>query len=617
MAVSDKGDILLNAVPYRIDLTSYRERDIVDFSPRAATPGGSILHSELGLYQPLLQSDWRHGFGHAWYDDAAGYMRTEGNVDTRQAGVAMLFTKASQQSVVTNIAVNGGFLNFNNTVYAWGSNGLWSYSAGTWTQRDSSNIIMALATSNYIFFNAALGRIKKYEASGHTVSNAGANGGAGDYIWGAVAGGRIYFGKRLYSRVHHSDQEDLSDLEGGSGVDEGMGVFADDLDKIPVGTGGFAMTGAVVYAGKLYIFKANGIYNLDTQAHLATPVLLFDAEVSSTNFRGFAVHNGYLVFPIRDRLYQWNGVRLSDITPPQINDQFPYTTYGRFDNLFAVGRFLYLTGRSSESTYNEDLLCFDGLSWTKLTRLVSNGTDVVSAMGYDAANNRLWYQIDAATDAVYYIPFQNLSEYPYADFPTTGTHALVSSRWDLGFRRVAKSSPSILVEGSNLTASRYLIVYYSLDGGAWTTFGTDGKVTANGITELTLPANATVEYKYLQIKVEFVTGTATQTPVLESLTLRFLMRPDVQYGWTFNVPLATSMRYGNLTIADTAPVIYTRLKALRDSKAPVAYTDLLGLTHKVYVSAIQVVALERHLQGDQGPNSNIEMVAQITLVEVG
>ena len=41
------GDITLNGTAYRINLESYRVRDIVDFAPRAATPGGSIVHSEL------------------------------------------------------------------------------------------------------------------------------------------------------------------------------------------------------------------------------------------------------------------------------------------------------------------------------------------------------------------------------------------------------------------------------------------------------------------------------------------------------------------------------------------------------------------------------------------
>ena len=46
------GDISLNGVNYRIEIGTYRVRDIVDFAPRASAPGGSIIHSELGLYQP-------------------------------------------------------------------------------------------------------------------------------------------------------------------------------------------------------------------------------------------------------------------------------------------------------------------------------------------------------------------------------------------------------------------------------------------------------------------------------------------------------------------------------------------------------------------------------------
>ena len=71
------GDIRLNGVEYAIDLTSYRVRDIVDFAPRAATPGGSIVHSELGLYQPYLKTDWRHGLGFMWETDALGYLQTD------------------------------------------------------------------------------------------------------------------------------------------------------------------------------------------------------------------------------------------------------------------------------------------------------------------------------------------------------------------------------------------------------------------------------------------------------------------------------------------------------------------------------------------------------------
>ena len=33
-------DVILNAKPYRIDLSTYSRRDVVDFSPRGASPAG-------------------------------------------------------------------------------------------------------------------------------------------------------------------------------------------------------------------------------------------------------------------------------------------------------------------------------------------------------------------------------------------------------------------------------------------------------------------------------------------------------------------------------------------------------------------------------------------------
>jgi len=88
MAAPEFGHIQLNGKPYRVRLGSRRKSDIVDFSPRASTAGGSVVHSELGLYQSQLQTSWQHGFGFPWSEDAQGYLRTYGNIDTRHAGIA-------------------------------------------------------------------------------------------------------------------------------------------------------------------------------------------------------------------------------------------------------------------------------------------------------------------------------------------------------------------------------------------------------------------------------------------------------------------------------------------------------------------------------------------------
>src|SRR3989304_4786315 len=98
MTLQSLGDIVLNGNEYQIDMGSYRVRDIVDFAPRASEPGGSIIQSGLGLLQPYLQTDFRHGFGFQWHEDAQGYARTDGNIDTRHSGVVMMFTTSVNDS---------------------------------------------------------------------------------------------------------------------------------------------------------------------------------------------------------------------------------------------------------------------------------------------------------------------------------------------------------------------------------------------------------------------------------------------------------------------------------------------------------------------------------------
>ena len=66
---------------------------------------------------------------------------------------------------------------------------------------------------------------------------------------------------------------------------------------------------------------------------------------------------------MRDRILQWNGARVSDITPHKINDEFPYLTYGSFNAFVAVGDYLYVMGRTNETNADLDLLSFDGVGW--------------------------------------------------------------------------------------------------------------------------------------------------------------------------------------------------------------------------------------------------------------
>jgi len=612
------GDISINGEPYRILLESWRVKDIVDFAPRAATPGGSVIHSELGILQPYLMTDWRHGFGFQWHTDPMGYLATTGEMDTRHPGIVMRMTTATSSDTANQ--PKEGLTVFNGAAYAWGTggstvSGLRKFNGSSWADiaqaagGDYGTVNFALATRDYLFIFPDGARVEKLSTS-DAASVTGVNASSTDYRWSIIHGGFIYAGKDNSSIIFRDDQSDLSTLPGD---------VVDDTDEIIIG-GLLPTIGALSLWGRLFVSRQDGLWEIG-QDLVARKVLDYSGEVSSANFRSMAVFNNKIIFPIRDALYMWNGASLSEITPPPLTDTFPYTTYGRFDNFVSVGRYFYCTARTNEATYNEHILAFDGTGWHKLNDGFTS-SDTISMMAYDVQNNYLWFhEDDASADQTWYIPLQNFSDYPKAAFKTSGTHNLLSPRIDMGFRRIQKSTPSMFIEASNVTSARYLVVYYSLNGGSFTEWGGsgNGRITSNGVTELVNPlgtANSTIEYYYLKLRIDFVTDSGTQSPILEGITLRFILRPNVLYGHFFTIPASDRMRVGNSFADRTARDIYSALETARASVSPITFVDPMGESHQGYLSSIERRAITRHGLETREDFPDIENAITVNFVEI-
>ena len=433
------------------------------------------------------------------------------------------------------------------------------------------------------------------------VSDAGLDANAVDYKWLILHNGYIYAGKDGSNAIHFDNSETLATLQGNSA----------DTNRILVGVGSNPTLGAIVYNGNLYVRKSDGVWIIG-EDRIARRMLDFSAEESSSNLRSWAVINGYLVIPMRDRILQWNGARVTDITPHKITDTFPYLTYGRFTNFVAVGDYLYITARTNETTYDEALLVFDGVGWHKLTDLLVDQTaDTISMLAYEAVNNRLWYQQTSGTVLTSYIQFQNLSAFPYADFATTGTHSLISSRIDAGFRRVLKSMDKLYVEARNCTTSTYLKIYFALDGGDWIHWK---DIKDNGIIVLDNPGGSSSrEWNYMQIRVDFVTSSATQSPILEGMSLSFIMRPITRMGYNFNVIASSNYEHGQHQDDRSSQEILDDLKDVRNSAAPVRMTDIYGREHIGYVTAVREQPTFRQIAGD---DVDVEVMYNLNYVEI-
>jgi hypothetical protein len=594
------GDIYIDRKPFRINLPSYATKDVVDFAPRATVPGNSYVMSDLGLYQPLLQTDWQHGFGFHWYSDSSGYLSTVGNIDTRHDGLTMLYTKSTSSD--TNNNIKRGSTTFNGALYTWGDAGLRKFESDTWSAPYTDAAVnYALNTGDYLLFAPNGARLKKIDTSG-TITDAGLDADSSDYIWMIIHNGFIYAAKDGTNRIHYDSDPGAAALEG----------TTDDPGAIYCGVGNQPLLGAIVYSGNLYVSRTDGLWMIG-EDNIARRVLDYSDAVSSDNFRSMISLNGYLFFPIRDRVIQWNGVRVAEVTPNRITDEFPYVVYGRFSHFISNDKFVLCIGRTNQNEYTESLLAWDGVGWHKLMDVATDGVGTCTMLSYDSVHNRLWYHIDDTADATYYIPLQN-NTYPYLDFPTTGQHSLITSRMDMGFRRITKSMTSMFVEARNVTDTRYISIWYSIDGEEFVEWE---RVTSPGMIELHSPGGfATKEFNYIVFRFDFITDASTQSPILESYTINFIMRPETRVGYSFDIVAASGYEMEGHVDERTSTEIFEDVMNLRNSKSPVEFTGLLGETILGYLTSVRSQPVYRTLSMEGGGQNYIEYVISCSFVEM-
>jgi len=608
--------IEIDSKRYSIDPESWRGRDVNDFAPRASVPGSGVVYSSLDLYQPLAQVNWQRGFGYQWATEEAGYLRTVGNIDTRHEGLVMLFTKATSSDTDDNY--KEGAVVFGSFIYFWGEGGVRRYSTGGgWEavpiQADPQPVVNVMFTNGaYLFACPNATRIRKAATISATPvagdwSDAGAGVNSTDYRWAQMHGGSIYLGKDALNDVYSDTTDDLSVL---------YGVPADDTQEIQVGAGTIPTTMASSFNEQLMVGRQDALFAIG-EDRVARVQIDFGALRSSNNFRSMAVLGGRLMFPIRDRIFQWNGTVLVNQTPRKLTTDFPYTTYGRFDNFVVVDPFMFCTGRTNETTYTESILVFDGIAWHRLLDPITNGTGSITMLAYDPLNHRLWFHVDtgaASGNTTYYIPFQAESDFPYADFPTTGTHRLITSRVDGGFRQITKSAPRMFVTTQNCDAGTYINIYLGLDGETEVLWR---RITTNGVSELLWPLGLmSVEFDYCNIIFELVTDTAAQSPIMEGYALMVITRPGTKWGYSFNVHAASYATEGAYIDARDAKSIKDDLRASRQSAKPIKLLSPFGEEIWGYITSLSESAQEAQGDIEGGVGATLEMEIIVNFVEV-
>jgi hypothetical protein len=236
-------------------------------------------------------------------------------------------------------------------------------------------------------------------------------------------------------------------------------------------------------------------------------------------------------------------------------------------------------------------------------------------MAIDTQNNYIWYHVaKTASETTYFHAFQSDSDFAFANYPTTGTHQITTSRIHAGFRRVDKSMPSLWLETDNCSATEKITVQYALDDSS--TFRTWDTIVSDGEHVLYLPQNKlTEEFRYIRLRFVLETGSATATPVLEGFAMMVMMRPDFKMGYSFDIIGGTNVASGMFEDDRTGRSIMMDLRALRDRKEPIELVTPFGDHVFGYLTSLTEQAVEWEPEDHEGGDVNILQLLRCNFVE--
>ncbi len=471
----------------------------------------------------------------------------------------------------------------------------------------------------YLFAAPTAQRLMKSTSGSQDFTPAGINNASNDYSWMEMHGGYIFAGKNAEAQIYFDGNSDLSSLEGDPAA----------TDELTAGPGTVGTIFGVSFLEKLAIPRTDGLWIIDgpeqlvisgaaTEIWTSKRTLNFKNLRDSVNFRSVATWGGSLYFTIQDKiLYEWNGAKLQNITPGPITDAWEYVNYHRFDNFTPFGDWLLLTARTSESSYTESILAWDGVGFHKLLDPITDGDGSITMVAIDTANNYIWYHVNkptAGTDTTSFIAYQTDSDFAFATFPTSGTHQLTTSRIHAGFRRVEKSMPALWIEVDNLSATRTIEVQYAIDDS--NTYRSWQTLTNNGEHVLYLPQNKTTEeFSFIRLRFILVTDSTSETPVLEAFSMMVMMRPDFTMGYTFDVIGGNSQTSGMFEDDRTGYSIMHDLREARNKKYPIPLITPFGDEVLGYLTSITENAVEYEPDDQEGGAVNILQIIRCNFVE--
>lgn len=315
----------------------------------------------------------------------------------------------------------------------------------------------------------------------------------------------------------------------------------------------YGFTSLSTGGGLLFIGKQDTLGALDSNGKYFDLLPEFKLIPHARNFVNPCLFNNRMYFPVRFGLIEFNltSGEVRNVSPsyfsPELTD-LPAQIYGTT----STPDWLYLALRDPTSTTGVGVIVagreeyLDGevkWRWSKLTTaaVISDGAThfplrASPAVISGVSNAILWYGNDLPSALYSRLPISFQS--PYNDstctfYASTGAY-LETSEYDFGFGDINKAFAKIDTYTSNLSSGhRTIQIYYSIDGGTWTSLAT---LSSGTLTTSSFPSSATG--KKIALRFYPYSDSSSATPGLEKFILHAIIRDKVFWRFVFTIRVA-------------------------------------------------------------------------------
>ena len=385
-------------------------------------------------------------------------------------------------------------------------------------------------------------------------------------------------------------------LYAATGANVVQSVAADPMDpddwtaSYEIGEPGTGITALAALGDQVFVAKPDGLYALDATGIVAHVTPELRAFRHADNGKGLTSWHGVLWMPhVRGLLLcvpQATAYTVASAQPGRDADD-TNPVRGWVTAMAGDDRWLYaalytiagdtwlLAGR--EATTEEDA-AWGRMVWHPLARLEGKKCEAMH-LSSSGTNPRLWFGVGAD---VGYITLPRYGDNPRHDancrYATSGRMYYSSACWDVP--TTTKVFKSIELVTEHLSPTRYLDVYYRLDGREWVRAG---RAIASPQYAISLGTQG-VAGKRIEIRLDYASG-GTHTPaVVKAIVVRAAERAEQVDVITFVVRCADRLPLNTGGVCPRpGAAILAELKALATMPTAVPLRDVVGLTRQVLV----------------------------------